>query len=87
MPLVAGRVLDAKGVPVEHARVAFADAPVAVPDIAILTGADGRFALGAPAPGRYELLAATDELDARVAVDVRGDEPVEVDITLEEERR
>ena len=81
MPVVAGRVLDAGGVPVEQARVAFADAPVAVPDVATLTGPDGRFALGAPAPGRYELMAATDEAGARVEVDVR-DEPVEVDITL-----
>lgn len=86
MPLVAGCVLDAGGTPVEHARVAFADAPVPVPDIAAVTGADGRFALAAPGPGRYELLAATDEHDRRVTVDVHGEEPLEVDITLEEVR-
>jgi hypothetical protein len=87
MPVMAGRVLDAAGAPVEQARVAFADAPVAVPDVAAVTGADGRFALAAPAPGRYALMGAAEGHDtARVTVDVRGDEPVDIDIVLADER-
>ena len=85
---MAGYVRDAAGAPVEHARVAFADAPVPVPDVALLTGPDGRFALAAPAPGDYELAVAADGYtQARVAVDVRGDQPVDVAVTLDEEVR
>jgi hypothetical protein len=87
MPVVAGRVLDAAGAPVDQARVAFADAPVPVPDIAAVTGPDGRFALSAPAPGRYELIGAAEVRGtARVTVDVPGDQPIDVDITLAEDR-
>jgi carboxypeptidase family protein len=86
MPVVAGRVRDTAGAPVAQARVAFADAPVPVPDVAALTGPDGRFALSAPAPGRYAVLAAADGHEAaRVSVDV-GDR-AELEITLLEERR
>lgn len=83
---MAGRVRDTAGAPVAQARVAFAEAPVPVPDVAALTGPDGRFALGAPAAGRYVVVAAADgHAPARVAVDV-GD-GAELDITLTEERR
>jgi hypothetical protein len=83
--LVAGRVLGASGAPLAEARVAFAEAPVPVPDIAAVTGADGRFALSAPAPGPYVVLAAAEgHVPAQVAVDV-GEERTEVEITLAEE--
>lgn len=85
MTLVAGRVLGASGIPLPEARVAFAEAPVPVPDIAAVTGADGRFALSAPAPGRYVVVAAADgHVTAQVALDV-CDERTEVEITLAEE--
>lgn len=54
--VVSGTVLDAVGHPVAGATVLFADSPVAVPDIAVLTDDEGRFSLAAPAPGHYELL-------------------------------
>jgi hypothetical protein len=83
--VVAGRVLGASGTPLADARVAFAEAPVPVPDIAAVTGPDGGFALSAPAHGRYVVLAAADgHVPAQVAVDVR-DERVEVEIELTEE--
>ena len=53
--MIAGIVRDDTGAPVERVRVYFTHAPVAVPDVAAVTGADGRFALAAPAPGRYSL--------------------------------
>ena len=46
-----------RGHPLADAAVAIAAAPVAVPDIAALTGPDGRFAIAAPAPGDYTVVA------------------------------
>jgi hypothetical protein len=83
--VVAGRVVGASGAPLAEARVAFAEAPVPVPDVAAVTGADGRFALSAPAPGRYVVLGAADgHAAASVAVEVRG-ERAELEIRLAEE--
>lgn len=58
--LVAGIVLDAAGKPLAQARVYFSAAPGSVPDIAALSGADGRFELSAPRPGRYQVTASSD---------------------------
>lgn len=55
MAVIAGTVLDAAGRPVPQAAVVFRAAPVAVPDVAALTGPDGRFALDAPVPGHYRI--------------------------------
>jgi hypothetical protein len=52
---VSGRVTDAQGQPVAGARVYFVETPVATPDIAQITGADGRFSLVAPASGQYRV--------------------------------
>ncbi|HET9257834.1 MAG TPA: carboxypeptidase-like regulatory domain-containing protein [Pseudonocardiaceae bacterium] len=56
-PLIAGVVRAGKGDPVAAARVYVVDAPVSLPDIAALTGADGTFTIGVPAAGRYTLEA------------------------------
>jgi hypothetical protein len=48
-------VLNESGEPIAGASVAFVKGPVALPDIAQLTGPDGAFSLGAPAPGDYRL--------------------------------
>jgi Carboxypeptidase regulatory-like domain len=58
--VVSGRVLDAQGEPVSGARVFVLKAPGPVPDIALLTGDDGRFTLSLPMPGRYELACDSD---------------------------
>ena len=55
MPVLSGIIRDDRGQPVAGASVYFTDAPVAVPDVALQTGPDGRFALGAPVAGSYEL--------------------------------
>jgi Carboxypeptidase regulatory-like domain len=81
VPLIRGRVQDQAG-PVADAAVSFAMGPVDLPDIAALTGPDGTFALTAPAPGAYEVVANfADGFSLRSTVDL----PVgvqEVEITL-----
>ena len=52
---LSGRVLDRKGDPVAGAAVYIMEGPVPTPDIAQLTGPDGRFSLGLPAAGRYRI--------------------------------
>jgi hypothetical protein len=58
--LIHGTVLGASGAPVAGAAVLIAAAPAPVPDVALLSGADGRFTLAVPAPGRYRLGARSD---------------------------
>jgi Carboxypeptidase regulatory-like domain len=55
---VSGVVTDEAGRPVAEAAVAFARAPVPVPDVAAVTGVDGRFLLAAPAPGAYTVVVS-----------------------------
>jgi protocatechuate 3,4-dioxygenase beta subunit len=74
-PTLSGTVLDAAGKPVARARVYLVRAPGAVPDVAMLTGADGCFALAAARPGAYEVACSTDALgsaSASVEVDAGG---------------
>ena len=69
--LIQVTVLDAAGRPVAGARVYVVSAPVAMPDVAALSDAQGRFTLGAPKPGRYEIGATSDmHGSARATVDV-----------------
>ena len=69
---------------IEEARVFFAVSPVAVPDVALLTDAHGRFTLVAPAPGHYEVACHADGWEpAQVALDVAaGQHEVEVRLEL-----
>ncbi len=53
--MIAGVVRDQSGVSVSGARVYFTDSPAPTPDVAALSGADGRFALGTPVEGTYTL--------------------------------
>ncbi|MDB5948126.1 MAG: Carboxypeptidase regulatory-like domain, partial [Ramlibacter sp.] len=50
---ISGLVLDATGHPAAQVRVFIVKAPGPVPDVAALTGADGRFALAATRAGTY----------------------------------
>ena len=73
--ILSGTVLDVAGRPVAGARVYLVKAPVAVPDVAAVTGGDGRFALGAARPGAYEVACSTDDLgsaSAKVEVGAGG---------------
>ncbi len=66
--LVTGRVLDVHGQPVAGARLLWLAAPVALPDVALLSGADGSFTLSVPAAGAYRLRASSDGLGQADAV-------------------
>jgi hypothetical protein len=59
--VLSGTVVDRHGHPVSGARVFLTETPVAMPDVAALTDAAGRFAFGAPAPGLYTVECATDD--------------------------
>lgn len=69
MPVIRGTVVDSAGRPVAGARILVVQSPGPMPDIAMLSGEDGSFAIGAPAAGRYLLEAATDSSSARADVD------------------
>ena len=82
--IIVGVVLDDAGRPVADATVAVVSAPAPVPDIAALTGPDGRFAIVAPEPGDYTILAtAPDSRSARVSarIDV-GAAEIQVELRL-----
>ena len=81
--LIAGTVVDAAGQPVPQAAVLFRASPVAVPDVAELTGPDGRFALHAPAAGRYRVAVHADgHAPAEEEVDVAAADPSPLTIVL-----
>lgn len=52
---VTGTVQDSAGHPVGGATVMWAGGPVALPEVALLTPADGSFVLSAPVAGQYSL--------------------------------
>ncbi|HEU4455515.1 MAG TPA: carboxypeptidase-like regulatory domain-containing protein [Longimicrobium sp.] len=65
--VVRGEVRGPDGRPVAGARVVITSSPVPVPEIAAVTDAAGRFALGAPAPGEYAFTAHADDESAGTA--------------------
>ena len=72
---VAGTVVDGAGQPVGGATVMWVQGPVALPEVALLTQADGRFVLGAPVAGHYTLGCRHDrhsQATAAVAVGPHG---------------
>ncbi len=80
---IYGVVHDAQDRPVAQARVYFADGPVPLPEIALLTGDDGSFTLTAPTPGTYQIECATDNAaPARVKVKVTDGKESRVKIKL-----
>lgn len=85
MPLVAGRVLAGDGTPAAGVQVGFAAAPVAVPDIAALTAADGAFSLTAPAAGAYRLFAHGLSGSAELAVTVEAQDITDLELRVRSE--
>lgn len=86
--VIEGTVLDAAGQPVPQARVSIVESPVAMPDMALLTDAAGRFVLGAPAEGRYLLGIDSDSAgSARQPVTIGGGATAALSITLPRRRR
>jgi hypothetical protein len=82
--LVAGRVIARDGNPVSGAVVMFSASPVPVPDVAQVTGPDGRFTLAAPEPGRYVVaVRAGADPPVELAVDVGAVPPPDLEIVVD----
>ena len=81
--MIQGTAVDDDGAPVADARVVVLDSPRPVPDVALLTGPDGSFVLGVPAPGTYRLAVHADGYEgAEATVEVPGDRPATVRLRL-----
>ena len=84
--LITGHVTDPAGRPVPQARVLFAAAPVATPDIAALTDDDGAFALSAPSAGEYAVAVSAPGFAASTAyVTIAESHDAAIDVTLAHE--
>jgi hypothetical protein len=79
--IIGGAVTDPSGRPVAGATVLIASAPVPVPDIAGLTGDDGRFSITVPVPGDYRLVVRSEVDLVEVTVHVAAGE-VQVAVAL-----
>jgi len=81
LPLIVG-VVRAADRPIRDARVFISRAPVAVPDVAQLTDAGGRFALSVPVNGTYEISCRADVYPPRTKSVTVDRERVEVELVL-----
>ena len=85
MAALTGRVVGADGKGIAGAAVSVMAAPVAMPDIAQLTGPDGAFDIEAPAPGTYTIGASAPgglKGEARVDMGLEDAAPVEIRLGL-----
>jgi len=82
MTMISGRVIDADGRGIAGARVMVTSAPGPVPDMAMLTDADGRFVIGAAVPGDYTIAANTDAAGGELAVSVASEPIAGVELRL-----
>lgn len=81
---ISGVVLDPDGRPVLGARVYVTASPAPMPDVAILSGPNGEFAIGAGAPGVYRLAASADGYrTAEAEIDTNG--PRHIELRLQRE--
>lgn len=79
---VAGTVLDRAGHPAGGATVMWLQGPVPLPEVALLTQADGSFVMSAPVPGNYTLGCRRDpDGAAKVEVSV-GPQGAQVTVRL-----
>ena len=81
--IIPGEVRDSDGKAVLGARVYFSGGPGNYPDIAALTGPDGRFTLSAPIQGTYTIECDADGFQKkRVTATVTGAGTKEIRIEL-----
>lgn len=82
--LVTGVVRDPAGRPVPDARVYLVEGPGPFPDIAALTGDDGRFTLSVSVPGTYTVQCRSpDERVSGTTVEVGAESgPAHADIRI-----
>jgi hypothetical protein len=69
--------VDAAGAPVSGALIVVVEGSVAVPEIALQTDADGRFALALP-PGRFTLRAHGPSGTGEARIELPGAGDVEI---------
>jgi hypothetical protein len=82
MSAIHGVVLDGPCRPVAGARAFYVSGPRALPEIAALSDADGRFVLEAPRPGLYCIGCASDaDGSGEAEVEVSGND-VSVEVRL-----
>lgn len=80
--LIQGQVLDARGHPVAGARISWVQAPVVMPDVALMTDAQGQFTVAAPAKGAYILRCDSDaQGSVQQALEAAG-QPLQVTLKL-----
>lgn len=83
MTRLIGTVKGSDGRPVAEAAVLFVAGPVALPEIAQLTGSAGRFSLTAPVPGTYRVMVnAPGRAAVTISVVVADEGEIERDIAL-----
>jgi carboxypeptidase family protein len=81
---IVGVVRDEAGEPAEHARVYFTGGPEPFPDVAALTGSDGRFSLTAPSEGTYTVECKAEGVrPVSTTVDVGSKEAATIELRLE----
>jgi len=81
--VISGVVRSADGDPVQHARVYFTGGPVALPDIAALTDAEGSFTLSAPDAGTYRIECVAEGFaPAEATLDVAPGQEGRVELRL-----
>jgi len=83
MARITGIVKGPDGRPLEDATVHFVSGPVPLPDIAQLTGPDGRFLLTAPVRGTYSLrVNAPGHQASTVEVEIADEIEIEKDVAF-----
>ena len=58
--VISGTVCDSTGHALAGARISFLEGPASLPDIALLTAADGSFSITAPVAGTYRIACHAD---------------------------
>jgi len=79
---VVGTVLDSAGRPAGGATVMWVQGPVALPELALLSRADGSFVMTAPVPGRYTLSCRRDPGGQATVEFAVGPQGAHVTVTL-----
>ena len=80
---ITGTVIDHRGQVVAGAQISIGRSPTPMPDLVIITDADGRFTFAAPSPGHYQLVAYAEGYRiARIGIDVADDAPTTTTIKL-----
>ncbi|MGA1204178.1 MAG: carboxypeptidase-like regulatory domain-containing protein, partial [Planctomycetota bacterium] len=78
--MVSGRVLYANGRPVRGAMISLQRAGEAVLESRESGYSDGRFRFPEVLPGRYRIVARSDDREASVEIEVTGTEAEEVEL-------